>query len=100
MNRRVITRQRAHRGITWWAQKTRTPYAGNRYSIFMSPDHHHQNPEELLAQESGLNEERQLDPLLRSLPKAMRNALADALKEGAKLPERMVSTFRREFRRR
>ncbi len=53
-----------------------------------------------LARESGLNEEKELDPLLRSLPRATRNALADALKEGEKLPERMIATFRREFRRR
>jgi CRP-like cAMP-binding protein len=53
-----------------------------------------------LARETELNEQKGLDPLLRSLPKAMRNAMADALKEGEKLPERMVSTFRREFRRR
>jgi CRP/FNR family cyclic AMP-dependent transcriptional regulator len=53
-----------------------------------------------LARDTELSEQTRLDPLLRALPKAMRNAMTDALKEGEKLPERMVSTFRRELRRR
>ena len=53
-----------------------------------------------LARETELSEQQRLDPLLRTLPRAMRNAMSDALKEGEKLPERMISTFRREYRRR
>jgi CRP/FNR family cyclic AMP-dependent transcriptional regulator len=52
-----------------------------------------------LAREMELTDSRRLEPLLKAVPKAMKSALADALVEGERLPERMLSTFRREFRR-
>ena len=53
-----------------------------------------------LARETELTDSNSLEPLLKALPKAMKSAVADALVEGERLPERMISTFRREFRRR
>lgn len=53
-----------------------------------------------LARETELTDSKHLESLLRALPKAMKTALADALVEGERLPERMLSSFRREFKRR
>lgn len=53
-----------------------------------------------LARETELADTNRLEPFLKALPKAMKSAVTDALVEGERLPERMISTFRREFRRR
>jgi len=53
-----------------------------------------------LARETELADSRRLESLLQALPKAIKTALTDALVEGERLPERMLSTFRRELKRR
>lgn len=53
-----------------------------------------------LAQGTELEREQELDRLFKVFPKALKEALSDALAEGEKLPERMLATFRRELHRR
>jgi len=52
-----------------------------------------------LARESGLSADRPVRELIKAMPKALRSALADAGKEGERLPERVVAVYRRERRR-
>ena len=53
-----------------------------------------------LARGTELEREQELDRLLKVFPKALKEALSDALAEGENLPERMLATFRRELHRR
>jgi CRP/FNR family cyclic AMP-dependent transcriptional regulator len=52
-----------------------------------------------LARETGLAADKPAREMMKSMPKALRSALADAGKEGERLPERMVAAYRRERRR-
>ncbi len=53
-----------------------------------------------LARDTALSDSKGLDALMDALPQALKNASAHALAEGERLPERLISTFRRELGRR